>query len=82
MKDPTKICQKENKEKRQIALAATRNRRTCARTERRHCAKAYEQAASQEKTSHAIQRGGDKKKKKKKKKQVRRKFGKTIHRMR
>ena len=79
-KDPTKICQKEKKEKRQIALAAARNRRTRTRRERRRRAKAYEQAASQEKTSHVIQRGGDKKKQKKKR--VRRKFGKTIRRMR
>ena len=76
VKDPTKICQKEKKEKRQIALAAARNRRTRARRERHRRAKAYEQAASQAKTSHVIQHGGDKKKQKKKR--VRRKFGKTM----
>ena len=76
-KGPTKICQNDKNGKQQKVLAVVRNKRTCTRRERRRRAKAYEQVASELKSSQATQRGGDKKKKKR---WVRQRFGKTIRR--
>ena len=76
--DRQKSVKKQKDMCRQNALAPWRNRKTRTRSERYRRARLHVQAASEVQSPHMMQRGDEKEKKKRR---VRRKFGKTIRRI-